>query len=154
MDSDSSETIKFYWKISAESGYDYLQFYIDDTLQDEITGEQDWQQKSYTVSAGIHTLKWCYTEDVETGDDCGWVDYVQWSGPSQEQDTSNFQTINYKHDVYGRRSEKKVDGFSMRYVYDGPQVIAEYDGNPQDGLAATTCCANTSTARESTSRSA
>ena len=52
-----------------------------------------------------------------------------WSGPSPEQDTSNWQEINYKHDVYGRRSEKKVDGYSTRYVYDGPHVIAEYDGN-------------------------
>jgi len=57
------------------------------------------------------------------------VDYVQWTGPSPEQDTSNFQTIDYKHDVYGRRSEKKVDGFSTRYLYDGDHVIAEYDGN-------------------------
>jgi len=31
--------------------------------------------------------------------------------------------------VLGRRVEKKVDGYSTRYVYDGPHVIAEYDGN-------------------------
>ena len=52
-----------------------------------------------------------------------------WSGSSPEQDPLDFQTINYKYDLYGRRSEKKVDGFSTRYVYDGPHVIAEYDGN-------------------------
>jgi len=91
----------------------------------------DWHQKSYTVSAGIHILKWRYVKnwEDEDGDDCGWVDYVQWSGPSPQQDTSNWQTINYKHDVYGRRSEKKVDGYSTRYVYDGGHVIAEYDSN-------------------------
>jgi len=62
---------------------------------------------------------------------------VQWSGPSPQQDPSNWQTINYKHDVYGRRSEKKVDGYSTRYLYacgepaesNGLHVIAEYDGN-------------------------
>jgi len=48
---------------------------------------------------------------------------------SPEQDPSNWQTINYKHDLYGRRSEKKVDGYGTRYLYDGPHVIAEYDGN-------------------------
>ena len=47
---------------------------------------------------------------------CGWVDYVQWSGPSPQQDASEWQEINYKHDVYGRRSEKKVDGYSTRYL--------------------------------------
>jgi len=96
---------------------------------------------------GSRTLKWEYSKDSSgtEGDDCGWVDFVQWSGPSPEQDTSNWQTINYKHDVYGRRSEKKpvvslsnpVDGYSTRYLYacgepaesNGPHVIAEYDGN-------------------------
>ena len=117
-DSDSSETIKFYWKISGESGYDYLKFYIDNTYQGQITGEQDWQPAQYTVSAGIHTLKWVYCEGDSFGGK-GWVDYVQWSGPSPAQDPSNWQAINYKHDVYGRRSEKKVDGYSTRYLYDG-----------------------------------
>ena len=54
---------------------------------------------------------------------------IPWAGPSPQQDTSEWQEINYKHDVYGRRSEKKVDGYSTRYVYDGDHVIAEYDGN-------------------------
>ena len=54
---------------------------------------------------------------------------MQWSGPSPQQDPANWQEINYKHDLYGRRIEKKVDGFSTRYLYDGPHVIAEYDGN-------------------------
>ena len=63
------------------------------------------------------------------------MDYVQWSGPSPqppqdpEPEPAEWQEINYKHDVYGRRSEKEVDGFSTRYLYDGPHVIAEYDGN-------------------------
>jgi RHS repeat-associated protein len=91
----------------------------------------DWQQKSCTVDAGTRILKWRYVKDSSgyDGDDCGWVDFVQWSGPSPEQDTSNWQEIAYKHDVLGRRVEKKVDGFSTRYVYDGAHVIAEYDGN-------------------------
>ncbi len=29
----------------------------------------------------------------------------------------------------GRRVEKKVDGYSTRYVHDGDHIIAEYDGN-------------------------
>jgi len=31
--------------------------------------------------------------------------------------------------VTGRRVEKKLDGYSTRYVYDAGHVIAEYDGN-------------------------
>jgi RHS repeat-associated protein len=117
-------------KISGENNSDYLKFYIDSTYQGQITGEQDWQPdpEEFTVSAGIHTLKWGFYQGGSSGDQA-WVDFVQWSGPSPAQDPANFQTINYKHDVYGRRSEKKVDGFSTRYVYDGGQVIAEYNGN-------------------------
>jgi len=73
--------------------------------------EKDWQQAEYNVSSGIHTLKWIYAEGGSTEEGQSWVDYVQWSGPSPEQDPANFQEISYKHDVYGRRSEKKVDGF-------------------------------------------
>jgi hypothetical protein len=54
------------------------------------------------------------------------VDFVQWTGPSPDQDPSNWQRIDYKHDVAGRRVEKKVDGYSTRYVHDGGHVIAEY----------------------------
>ena len=131
VESDCNETITFYWKVSSEEDGDYLQFYIDDTLKDQISGEVDWTLKSYSVSSGTHILKWRYVKDSggQDGDDCGWVDFVQWSGPSPEQDTSNWQEITYKHDVLGRRVEKKVDGYSARYVYDGPHVIAEYDGN-------------------------
>ncbi|MHC4539993.1 MAG: hypothetical protein ACYS74_09470, partial [Planctomycetota bacterium] len=50
---------------------------------------------------------------------------VQWTGPSPAQacpersrrDPSNWQQIAYKHDVTGRRVEKKVDGYSTRYVH-------------------------------------
>jgi RHS repeat-associated protein len=133
------EKMSFYWKVFSEQGYDYLQFYIDSTLKDQISGEVDWQQKSYSVAAGTHTLKWRYVKNgnTESGDDCGWVDFVQWTGPSPAQDSSNWQEIAYKHDVLGRRVEKRLvvsssnpsDGYSTRYLYDGPHVIAEYDGN-------------------------
>jgi RHS repeat-associated protein len=131
VDSDNAEAIKFYWKVSCESGMDYLEFYIDDVRQSHrITGETDWALQSYSLSAGIHTLKWRYTDGGgDSGDNCGWVDFVQWTGPSPKQDPTNWQQIVYKQDVTGRRVEKKVDGYSTRYVYDGSQVIAEYDGN-------------------------
>ena len=96
-----------------------------------ISGEVDWAQKSYTVSAGIHTFKWRYVKDSsgDDGDDCGWVDFVQWTGASPVPDSNNWQQIDYKYDVAGRRSEKIIDGYPTRYLYDGPHVIAEYDGN-------------------------
>ncbi len=70
--------ISFYRKVSTESGYDYLQFYIDNQLQDEWAGEQDWEEFIYNVPEGTHTFKWVYEKDysVSNGDDCAWIDYI------------------------------------------------------------------------------
>lgn len=75
----SAKAVKFYWKVSSESGYDYLRFYIDGVVQDSIAGTVDWTQKSFNIAAGTHTLKWTYSKDgsVSSGSDCGWVDKLE-----------------------------------------------------------------------------
>ncbi len=78
-------TVSFWWKVSSESGYDYLSFYLDGVLQSgRISGTVDWQQKSYTLASGSHTLKWSYSKDItlSVGSDCGWVDQVVLAGPT------------------------------------------------------------------------
>ena len=72
----AGDKVSFYWKVSSEEYEDYLKFYIDDQYQDQISGEVDWQKKSYSLSAGSRTLKWVYSKNSSTseGDDCGWVD--------------------------------------------------------------------------------
>jgi parallel beta-helix repeat protein len=75
-------TVTFYWKVSSEAGYDFLEFYIDGSLEDQISGSVDgWQQKTYTIStSGSHTLEWRYVKDkgTDSGSDCGWVDKLEW----------------------------------------------------------------------------
>ena len=70
--------VSFYKKVSTEDGYDYLQFYIDNTLRDEWSGIIDWSKESYWLTPGVHTLKWEYVKDgwVDENDDCAWVDYI------------------------------------------------------------------------------
>jgi PKD repeat protein/beta-lactamase superfamily II metal-dependent hydrolase len=72
-------TVKFYWRVSSESGYDYLRFYIDGTLKNSISGSTSWAQKTYTVTTGSHVLKWTYSKDASasSGSDCGWVDKLE-----------------------------------------------------------------------------
>lgn len=74
-------TLSFYWKVSSEAGYDYLEFYIDSALQSEISGEVNWQQKSFSLASGSHTLVWSYSKDrsVSAGSDAGWLDRVQFT---------------------------------------------------------------------------
>jgi len=70
--------ISFFRKVSSEADYDYLQFFIDNQLKDQWSGEQGWQKVSYTVNAGEHIFKWRYMKDVAVvgGSDCGWIDYI------------------------------------------------------------------------------
>jgi hypothetical protein len=72
-------TLKFWWKVSSESSFDYLRFYIDGVQQTAISGEIGWRQKSYPLTAGTHTLEWRYTKNfyASRGSDCGWVDKVE-----------------------------------------------------------------------------
>ena len=137
VECDSQETISFYWEVSSEEDYDWLEFYIDSNRQDRISGTGgDWAYKSYSVSSGTHTLKWRYVKDGSstTGDDCGWVDYVQWTGPDPEGDPITLPTewdeLTYTYDPSGRRIAKTYDEITVvKYVYDGDHCIAEYDSN-------------------------
>jgi hypothetical protein len=71
-------TVSFWWKVSSEPGADLLRFSIDGAVQDAIDGEVGWQQKSYPLTAGSHTLKWEYAKDASGagGIDAAWVDEV------------------------------------------------------------------------------
>jgi hypothetical protein len=72
-------TLTYWWKVSSEPGYDYLEFYLDGILQNgRIAGEVDWTRQTLSIPAGAHTLKWRYAKDsgVSSGQDRGWVDQV------------------------------------------------------------------------------
>ena len=71
--------LSFWWKVSSEEDYDYLRFAIDGVEQTKISGETDWQEEHFDLSAGSHTLRWSYTKDgsVSDGSDAGWLDQVR-----------------------------------------------------------------------------
>jgi hypothetical protein len=72
-------TLTFWWSVSSELGYDYLEFYLDGILQNgRISGEVSWTQQTFNIAAGSHTLRWRYFKDIglSSGQDRGWVDQV------------------------------------------------------------------------------
>lgn len=72
-------TFSFWWKVSSESGYDYLRYYVDGALKASISGSQDWAQITIPVTTtGETVIKWTYSKDigVSIGSDCGWIDAV------------------------------------------------------------------------------
>ncbi len=68
--------------MSSEDGYDYLTFYTNGVQADAISGDVDWNQETYSVSAG-EVLRWEYSKDgsVSVGQDAGWLDQVIFTPP-------------------------------------------------------------------------
>jgi len=74
-----SGEISFYYKVSSEQHYDYLRFYIDGTLQDEWSGNEDWTLVSFPVRSGRRTFEWTYSKDDSSsyGFDTVWIDDIE-----------------------------------------------------------------------------
>ena len=121
-------SVSFWWKVSSEANYDELRFYIDSTVQDKISGEVDWNQKTFSVPSGSHKLVWSYVKDGSQsgGSDCGCLDRV--SVTSQ----SKLWTVKY-HSNNGKNleaSQQFVKDQSQRLLYMDSQIGWEYkDGD-------------------------
>lgn len=86
-----AKQVSFWWKVSSESNYDFLKFYVDGVEKKSISGTGgNWSQETVQVTGtGTHTLKWQYSKDgsVNNGSDCGWVDQlvvdeIDWNLPT------------------------------------------------------------------------
>ncbi|MFH1857241.1 MAG: FKBP-type peptidyl-prolyl cis-trans isomerase, partial [Candidatus Omnitrophota bacterium] len=95
--------VNFYWKVSSEEDYDYLKFYIDDVEQVKISGEVDWESRSYDLSAGEHILKWMYEKDGSDseGSDAGWIDDINVTGNAAEEELVSDDVIVETGDYIG-----------------------------------------------------
>ncbi|MEQ1862458.1 MAG: putative Ig domain-containing protein [Chthoniobacteraceae bacterium] len=71
-------SLRFFWKVSSEPDYDYLSFSIDGEERARISGQADWQLKSYPIGPGTHRITFRYRRDATTagGGNGAWVDEV------------------------------------------------------------------------------
>jgi Leucine-rich repeat (LRR) protein len=53
---------------------------LDGVSLSKISGQVDWQQKSYSIPLGTHVLRWAYLKDQSGawGADAGWLDQVEY----------------------------------------------------------------------------
>jgi hypothetical protein len=79
---EAAGQLSFWHRVSSESGFDYLRFYIDGVQQSQWSGTTSWAQSSYAVSAGSHSFEWRYTKDssLSLGSDTAWVDDIAVTG--------------------------------------------------------------------------
>ena len=70
--------ISFFVKTSTETGYDFLNFYVDDDRYGRWAGETRWTLVTFMIPQGSHRLTWSYVKDggAVGGEDCVWVDYI------------------------------------------------------------------------------
>jgi len=66
----------FWWNVSSEQDFDFLEFRINGIVQTSISGSPGWQQVSIPVAIGTNVLMWRYSKDAsfDFGQDAGWVD--------------------------------------------------------------------------------
>ena len=71
-------TMTFARRVSTEEGWDYLRLYIDGNEVAEWSGELDWDEESFDLTAGFHTITWSYEKDniISSGADACWVDDI------------------------------------------------------------------------------
>jgi len=71
--------ISFCYKVSSESYWDRLRFYIDGSEEGWWSGEEGWIQVSFPVPEGTTQFKWTYSKDgiSESGDDTCWIDEIE-----------------------------------------------------------------------------
>ncbi|HYG34781.1 MAG TPA: immunoglobulin domain-containing protein [Clostridia bacterium] len=72
--------LSFYWRVSSEAGFDFLEFSVDDSVLEKISGKVAWTPVRLNIGSGTHTLRWTFRRDEEGsfGSDAGWVDQVSY----------------------------------------------------------------------------
>ena len=133
VDAPSESMVSFYSKVSSESGYDFLKFYIDGTEMGSWAGNEAWANHEYTCPAGEHTLSWKYEKDYtqSSGSDCAWVDFIVLPGAAgaaplfadftaDQQDICDGEMVEYTSNSIG-----DVTGYSWTFEGGEPATSTE-----------------------------
>jgi len=77
-DFEADGQLSFFWKVSSESGYDFMKFKLDGQEMASWSGIQPWTNLAYYITQGSHTISWTYQKDVSdaAGSDTGWIDNI------------------------------------------------------------------------------
>ncbi|MBI4708907.1 MAG: PKD domain-containing protein [Candidatus Portnoybacteria bacterium] len=127
--------LSFYWRAYAGSN-DSLKFLVDGVQIYSISGSPAWEQKTYAIPSGTHTITWKYTRGSTSpvGDNAGYLDQVIISGPGiVDWITNSSPNLNY---TWGPTQNSKHSGsWSARSSTDLPQNNVSYIKRTIDGPA-------------------
>ena len=82
---DGPGILRFFWKVSSEADYDFLECWVDDVMMHSLSGEVDWQEAKVTLTEGSHEVRWVYRKDewLSVGQDTAWVDQIHFEALSK-----------------------------------------------------------------------
>ena len=129
------DVVSFWKKVSSESNYDYLRFYIDGIVVGEWAGEIDWSFEEFDITEGEHTVKWAYEKDgsVSNGDDCAWLDFIVFPGtaavPLYADFTSDVQQV-YDNPEVHFFSQSGGNITSYYWEFEGGDPATSTEENP------------------------
>jgi formylglycine-generating enzyme required for sulfatase activity/REP element-mobilizing transposase RayT len=68
--------VTFAWRVSSEEDFDFFSYSLDGDEQESISGNGAWLERSLSLDAGTHTLRWTFAKDASDGnfDDAGYLD--------------------------------------------------------------------------------
>lgn len=120
-----ANTISFWWKVSSEDQFDFLELHIDGTQVASISGEQDWTQYQYDIeTSGLHTIRWKYSKDGSTseGRDAGWIDQFE----VQSLYDATYESWLKEHFTSEQRTDPTITGENADPDQDGISNLVEY----------------------------
>ena len=125
----SPGTLRFWWKVSSEEGFDFLRVYVDQSTTPlmSISGETGWEQRTLTFTNGTHTVRWVYSKDgsVSAGRDAGWLDEVTLTPapPVITQQPVASRTLNVGASISYGCTASGVGPLSYQWFIDGNSMI-------------------------------
>ena len=74
----TTSDITFLAQVDCRPGYSNFVFYLDGKSKASWSGQSDWQEMTYPVSAGVHTFTWYFYNGSHIGGEtnAAWIDLV------------------------------------------------------------------------------
>ncbi len=134
LDIPQDTEVSFYYKVSSESDYDFLCFYIDGQRIARWSGETGWNRYETELKAGTRTLRWSYEKDESEShrQDTAWIDNIV---IGQDTDIFSYTWRGYEEgehifEVRARDNEGKYSEpvlWSFSYAKAGLDLVFEDD---------------------------
>lgn len=105
----AADSVRFYYKVSSETGYDILLVRINGVEVLRKSGDVPWTRTAIGVEKGMNMIEWIYKKDgsVSSGADCAWIDLIDFAARS---------TVNYiTRDIMAARIVSPVQSPTMGF---------------------------------------